>query len=70
MGDTNRVKAKDLKVGRFLVIDDIPCKVVSIDISKPGKHGSAKMKIVAIGIFDGQKKSLLTPTDGQVEVPV
>ena len=65
-----RTTAKELKVGRFVVIDGVPCKVVSIDVSKPGKHGSAKMRITAIGIFDGQKKTLLTPTDGTVEVPV
>ena len=70
MSEVNRVTAKELKVGRFVVIDGIPCKVVSIDVSKPGKHGSAKMRVTAIGIFDGQKKTLLTPTDGTVEVPV
>ena len=70
MSEVNRVTAKELKVGRFVVIDGIPCKVVNIDVSKPGKHGSAKMRVTAIGIFDGQKKTLLTPTDGTVEVPV
>ncbi len=69
-GETIKTEAKKLKVGRFVVIDDVPCKVVSIDMSKPGKHGAAKMRIVAIGIFDGQKKTLLTPSDGAVEVPV
>ncbi|MEM4295782.1 MAG: translation initiation factor IF-5A [Candidatus Anstonellales archaeon] len=65
-----KVEAKELKVGRFVVIDDIPCKVVSIEVSKPGKHGSAKMRVTAIGIFDNQKKTLLVPTDASVEVPV
>jgi translation initiation factor 5A len=62
--------AKDLKPGRYVIIDDIPCRVVSIDISKPGKHGAAKMRIVAIGIFDGQKKNLLTSADGDIHVPI
>ncbi len=69
-GDINKTEARNVKVGRFIVIDDIPCKVVSIDVSKPGKHGAAKMRITAIGIFDGQKKTLLTSTDGTVIVPV
>jgi len=62
--------AKDIKVGRFLLIDGVPCKVVDIETSSPGKHGSAKMRITAIGIFDGQKKTLLQPSHGDVQVPV
>lgn len=62
--------AKDLKTGRFLIIDGVPCRVVDIETSSPGKHGSAKMRITAIGIFDGQKKVLLKPSGGDVEVPV
>ncbi len=61
---------KDMKVGKYVLIEGIPCKVVDIDISSPGKHGSAKMRLVAIGIFDGQKKTLLLPAHSDVEVPV
>ncbi|MDD2249017.1 MAG: translation initiation factor IF-5A, partial [Methanocorpusculum sp.] len=28
-----------LKEGRYVVVDDEPCKIQSISISKPGKHG-------------------------------
>lgn len=62
--------AKELKVGKYVLIDDIPCRVVNIESSKPGKHGSAKMRITAIGIFSGQKKTLLSPGDADVEVPI
>jgi translation initiation factor 5A len=61
---------KDIKVGRFILIDNIPCKVVDIETSAPGKHGSAKMRVTAIGIFDGQKKTLLQPSHAEVQVPV
>lgn len=40
------------------------------DKSKTGKHGSAKARIVAIGVFDGSKKSLLSPVASMVEVPL
>ncbi|MCX6773841.1 MAG: translation initiation factor IF-5A [Candidatus Micrarchaeota archaeon] len=70
MSEFNFGSAKDLKPGRYVIIDDIPCRVVSMDTSKPGKHGAAKMRIVAIGIFDGQKKNLLTSSDGDVHIPV
>jgi len=62
--------AKELRSGKYVLIDDIPCKVVEIESSKPGKHGSAKMRITGIGIFEGQKKTLLAPGDSDVEVPI
>jgi translation initiation factor 5A len=62
--------AKDLKVGKYVLIEDFPCRISSIDKSKPGKHGSAKLRIVAVDIFTGQKKNLLTNTGADVEVPI
>ncbi|MEM4359399.1 MAG: translation initiation factor IF-5A [Candidatus Bilamarchaeaceae archaeon] len=62
--------AKDIKVGKYVLIDDVPCKVVEVESSKPGKHGAAKMRITGIGLFEGQKKTLLTPGDADVEVPI
>ncbi|MBI5224289.1 translation initiation factor IF-5A [Candidatus Micrarchaeota archaeon] len=60
----------DLKVGKYVIIEDVPCKVVSIDKSKPGKHGAAKMNVVAIGLFDNTKRSIMKPSDGDVEIPI
>ncbi|MBD3389832.1 translation initiation factor IF-5A [Candidatus Micrarchaeota archaeon] len=62
--------AKDLKVGKYVLIEGNPCRIVSIDKSKPGKHGSAKLRIVATDIFTRQKKNLLTNTGSDVEVPI
>ena len=69
-GETTYSTMKELRIGRYVLIDGIPCKVVDIDISSPGKHGSAKMRVTAIGIFDSQKKTILKPSDSDVEVPV
>lgn len=60
----------NLKVGRYIMIDDLPCKITAITKSKPGKHGGAKAKIDGAGIFDGQKKSIIKPTGDKVEVPL
>jgi len=62
--------AKELKEGKYVIIEDIPCRIVNIDSSKPGKHGAAKMRVTGIGVFDGQKKMLLVPSDADVEVPI
>lgn len=68
--EITHVSVKDLRPGRFMLIDGIPCRVVQIEMSAPGKHGSAKARITAIGIFDGQKKTYLAPSHAEVEAPV
>lgn len=60
----------EIKKGRFLMIDGEPCKVINVDISKTGKHGHAKARIEAFGVFDNSRHTLLTPTHDKVEVPV
>lgn len=60
----------DLKKGSFIVIDGEPCRIVEITKAKTGKHGSAKAHVVAIGVFSGQKKTLVAPADTRVQVPV
>ena len=59
-----------LKVGSYIIIDNEPCRIVSYDHSKPGKHGSAKARVSAIGVFDGSKHSMVSPVSANVEVPL
>lgn len=61
---------KDCKPGSYIVIEGEACKVVSMIKSKPGKHGSAKVRLDAIGIFDDKKRSLLKPAGATVDVPI
>jgi len=67
---TEQAEVRELKEGRYMVIDDEPCKIVSITTSKPGKHGEAKARIEAMGIFDGNKKSVVYPVRHKVQVPL
>jgi len=60
---------RELKVGRYVNIDESPCKIISISTSKPGKHGSAKASIDAVDIFTGSKKSINAPVSTKVQVP-
>jgi translation initiation factor 5A len=60
----------NLKVGSYIIIDNEPCRIVSYDHSKPGKHGSAKARISAIGVFDGSKHSMVSPVSAHIDVPL
>lgn len=59
-----------LRVGSYIIIDSEPCRIMSYTKSKPGKHGSAKARIVAIGVFDEAKRTLVKPVSAQIEVPI
>ncbi len=59
-----------LKPGNFIEIDGEPCRVLKITLSKPGKHGSTKARIDAVGIFDNRRRNLLKPSSGDVPVPL
>jgi translation initiation factor 5A len=59
-----------LKEGRYMVIDDEPCRILGISVSKPGKHGAAKARIDALGLFDGVKRSIVQPVSAKTYVPV
>ncbi len=64
------VDVGSIKEGQYIIIDNEPCKVVEYEKSKPGKHGSAKARIVAIGVFDNVKRSIVSPVDSKIEVPI
>ncbi len=68
------VDVSSLKVGRYLIISeggqDHPCRILSLDRSKPGKHGSAKARITAVGMFDDVKRTIVSPVSAKVMVPV
>jgi translation initiation factor 5A len=60
----------DLKVGSYAIVDDEPSQIVSLQKSKPGKHGSAKYRCSAISLFDGSKRSFVSPTDASIQIPI
>ncbi len=63
-------EVRNLRVNGYMIIDDEPCKILSISTSKPGKHGEAKARIEAVGLFDGQKRSVVHPVKHKVGVPM
>ncbi|MCW4006611.1 MAG: translation initiation factor IF-5A [Candidatus Bathyarchaeota archaeon] len=67
---TKPMDVGSLRVGGYMIIDNEPCRIVDITKSKPGKHGAAKARIVAIGVFDDQKRQFVKPVDANAEVPL
>ncbi|RDE17704.1 MAG: translation initiation factor IF-5A [Candidatus Thorarchaeota archaeon] len=65
-----RAEARGLKPGGYVMIDDMPCRIVSVEKSKPGKHGAAKIDLEAVGFFDNKKRAAMMPADRMVDVPV
>ena len=65
-------KIGTIKPGKYIIDPDSNqvCQVVSVDKSKPGKHGAAKARMVLMGLFDGKKRELVSGVDKRVNVPV
>ena len=64
------VEVGSLKTGSYVIVDDIACRIVEVTKSKPGKHGAAKARVVAIGVFDNLKRSFVKPVDAKVDMPM
>ncbi len=64
------IPVKDLKPGKYIMVEGEPCRIVSIVKSKPGKHGSTKARIETMGVFDKRRRFVLKPTSGMVNAPV
>ena len=70
MAEIKSVQAGDLRVGTYVLFDNIACVVRDIQTAKTGKHGSSKCRIEAIGIINNQKKIHLCPSGDNVQVPI
>ena len=64
------VSVGSLKKGDTLLIDGAPCRVTTIQISRPGKHGHAKVNLMAVGVIDGKKRNVVMPGHDKIEVPI
>lgn len=65
----HQIEAGKVREGSYVIIEDDPCEVRSVSKSSPGKHGSAKAKIKAKGVFDGKNRHITKPVDSMMMSP-
>lgn len=68
--EKRQTEIKHLKPGGFVLVDDAVCKVDEVQLSKSGKHGAAKARLTATGVFDNQKRVIVKPGDSTMDVPI
>ncbi len=70
MYEKKLVTVGSLKKGDTIIINESPCKVTDISISRPGKHGHAKVNLTAVGMLDEKKRNIVMPGHDKVEAPI
>ncbi len=70
MYEKKLVSVGSLKKGDTIIIDGAPCKITDTTTSRPGKHGHAKVNMMAVGLLDGKKRNIVMPGHDRVEAPI
>lgn len=67
---TYPIQCSALRKSGHVVIKGRPCKIIDMSTSKTGKHGHAKVHLVATDIFTLKKLEDLSPSTHNMEVPI
>lgn len=70
MSDIKHKNAGSLQKGNYVVIDGVASIVSDVSISRPGKHGHAKVNFSGVGLLDGKKRNMVLPGSDNVEIPI
>jgi len=67
---TKMASVGGLQKGNYVVLEGAACRVVDTQVSRPGKHGHAKVRLTAVGLVDGKKRVVVMPGHDNIEVPI
>ena len=70
LGEKKSVSVGTLQKGNYVILDGAACKVTNIQVSRPGKHGHAKVRLEAVGIIDGKKRATIMPGHDHIDTPI
>ena len=59
-----------LRKGSYVILEGAACRVVDMQVSRPGKHGHAKVRLTAVGLVDEKKRIVVMPGHDNVDVPI
>lgn len=67
---TKSITANNVQKGTSIILEGVACRVVDVEISKPGKHGHSKVRISAVGLIDEKKRIVVMPGHDNIDVPI
>ncbi len=70
MAERKQTDVGSLRVGGFVLLDNIACKIIDVQTSKTGKHGHTKCRIEAVGIINSEKKIFVKPSSDKIDIPI
>ncbi len=70
MAGVKQSSVGSLQKGSYVVVDGAACRVTDTQVSRPGKHGHAKVRMTAVGLLDDKKRVIVMPGHDNIDVPI
>ncbi|MBN1157194.1 translation initiation factor IF-5A [Candidatus Woesearchaeota archaeon] len=70
VGEVKQESIGSLSKGSYIVLEGAACRIADMEVSRPGKHGHAKVRVTAVGLIDGKKRVTVMPGHDNVDVPI